>query len=235
MKISNKKLSLWFEPKEIDDANIDEKTWLKFIREREAKFIFSLFGNHKFKSALELGAGDGEQSITIAKFCNKLTCTEIDQNKLKPRNIPHTKYQICDAEDLSRFPDNSFDLIFSSNMLEHLHNPQRCLKECKRVIKKRGIIIATVPNRTWKFFNFCFAPLRGIIPKIHGVSSNHFIEFKQFGSRRWEKEFKDTGFNIIKKIKLPFYIGHGNRFITLIKLGNKIHISASTCFILNPD
>ena len=69
-----------------------------------------------------------------------------------------TKHKHAEAADhhLSDFEDNSFDLIFSSNLLEHLPNPDKCIKECKRLIKPNGFIIHTVPNNTWKIFHLIF-------------------------------------------------------------------------------
>ena len=38
------------------------------------------------------------------------------------------KYQSCDAEKIGQiFEENKFDLIFSSNMMEHLPDPNSCL------------------------------------------------------------------------------------------------------------
>jgi len=235
MKISNEQIGFWFAPEDIDKAKIDPKTWHFFVRNKEAEFIFSVFGKHKFKSGLELGAGNGAQSVTIAKHCAKLICTELDKDKSKPRNIPNVKYLICDAEDLSRFSNHRFDLIFSSNMIEHLNNPINCLKECKRVLAKDGIIIVTVPNRTWKVFSFFLSFLRPRIPRVHGTSSNHITEFISFNPKNWENKFKEADLKISKRINLPFYVGHSNRFIPLLKFGNKIHLSASKCFILASD
>ncbi len=38
------------------------------------------------------------------------------------------------------FPDDSFDALFSHNVLEHLHEPQRALREMRRVLKPGGVI-----------------------------------------------------------------------------------------------
>ena len=38
------------------------------------------------------------------------------------------------------FPDDSFDALFSHNVLEHMHEPQRALREMRRVLKSGGVI-----------------------------------------------------------------------------------------------
>ena len=45
------------------------------------------------------------------------------------------------------------DLVFSSNLIEHLPDIDKAMSECRRVIKKDGLIIHSVPNCTWKFFH----------------------------------------------------------------------------------
>lgn len=45
------------------------------------------------------------------------------------------------------FPDNSFDLIFSSQVLEHLPSPEQPLKECARVAQRW--LLLSVPFEPW--------------------------------------------------------------------------------------
>lgn len=49
------------------------------------------------------------------------------------------------GEDLP-FPDASFDLVISSNVLEHVDNPQKVIDESVRVLKPGGHIVIVVPN-----------------------------------------------------------------------------------------
>lgn len=41
------------------------------------------------------------------------------------------------------FPDRSFDLITLFMVMEHLSDPLRAIKECQRVLKKDGVLLAT--------------------------------------------------------------------------------------------
>lgn len=51
------------------------------------------------------------------------------------------------SEDLSRltFPDNSFDLLITSDVFEHVYEPDIAFKEIARVIKPGGMHIFTMP------------------------------------------------------------------------------------------
>lgn len=50
------------------------------------------------------------------------------------------------AERLSIFHKGKFDVVYASHLLEHLPNPQLCVKEVKRILKKTGQFIIGVPN-----------------------------------------------------------------------------------------
>jgi ubiquinone/menaquinone biosynthesis C-methylase UbiE len=43
------------------------------------------------------------------------------------------------------FSDNSYDLVFLIEVLEHVHNPQKALSEIYRVLKPGGTLIFSVP------------------------------------------------------------------------------------------
>jgi len=50
----------------------------------------------------------------------------------------------CNAENIP-VKSGSFDMVVLGEIIEHLENPQRVLRECRRVLKKNGEIVATIP------------------------------------------------------------------------------------------
>ncbi len=57
----------------------------------------------------------------------------------------------CDAERVDEaFEPQTFDLVFSSNMLEHLPDPGRALRAMRTVMQDDGIAIHVVPSPFWK-------------------------------------------------------------------------------------
>jgi len=226
-----------FSPQEIRTNGTSGAIWGSFVRHREFEMVATCFPRGTFfEKALELGAGDGGQSEVIAPYCRHLTCTELLENneavgRFQARNIPNVSYELCDARDLSRFADSSFDFIFSSNMLEHVEGVGRCLGECRRVLRDGGIMVHTMPSRSWKIWNsLVYLGLRRSAPPIHGTSSSHLAEWRDFGVRRWCREFREAGFEVDQTVGLPFYFGHGPRPRKLLLLGNQLKWKSSVAY-----
>ncbi len=62
-----------------------------------------------------------------------------------------SKHKCVIEHDITKglpFPDNNFDVVYHSNILEHLHKKEaeHFIKECYRVLKKDGILRIAVPD-----------------------------------------------------------------------------------------
>jgi SAM-dependent methyltransferase len=60
----------------------------------------------------------------------------------------HVEAEVGDCTDLSRFDSGSFDVVFASNLLEHLERPAtaQLLAESARVLREDGILMLLQPN-----------------------------------------------------------------------------------------
>jgi len=58
---------------------------------------------------------------------------------------PNLAYEHMSVEDLSPLPESHFDVVFSSNVLEHVRSVADVLRGACRVLKPEGILIAAVP------------------------------------------------------------------------------------------
>lgn len=172
----------------------DETQWEPFIRKIEIGKIYDQFGEDHFDTALELGCGSGKYSKYLSFYCKKLIAIEYCESRLTEHGDDKTTFEIGDAQNLTRFSNSQMDLIFSSNLIEHLPNPDQCLAECKRVVKPEGLIIHTVPNRTWKVFTLLLYYPFGI--KV--------ILWRMFSRNKsaWLSRFTDTKIKLDGNLRL---------------------------------
>lgn len=128
---------------------------LHFVRRREIEILFSRCPQDLFARGLELGAGDGFQSGLLSRYVTRLTSTDFDRSGLPKQDSDAIEYRRCDAEHLvEEFPSDQFDLVFSSNMLEHVLDVQRTLAGIFQVLRDDGVTIHWVPGPLWKIASF---------------------------------------------------------------------------------
>jgi SAM-dependent methyltransferase len=60
----------------------------------------------------------------------------------------YKKVGYCNVTKKTRFRDESVDFIYTSHLLEHLYpkDAEKFIKECKRILKKKGLIRILVPD-----------------------------------------------------------------------------------------
>lgn len=94
---------------------------------------------------LELGAG----WCDFANLIQAGSVTAMDLDAVVERAAePHVRAVVGDCTDLSEFADASFDVVFASNLLEHLERPvaTALLAEAKRVLRPGGRLLLLQPN-----------------------------------------------------------------------------------------
>lgn len=131
-----------------------------FIRENLAKFGT----NRKFAEALNLGTGEGDYDPMIAKHCTQVTSCDINEHDIafaKQMNggVSNLNYRIEDALNLS-FKENTFNLLISVDVMEHVGKPQRMTEEIARVLVPGGLAFITFPQTN---FPITYDPVNRIL------------------------------------------------------------------------
>jgi SAM-dependent methyltransferase len=67
---------------------------------------------------------------------------------LRTAELPAAGVVAYDGERLP-FPDGSFDVIESMDVIEHTSDPGRYLAELRRVLSPGGLVLLVTPNRLW--------------------------------------------------------------------------------------
>lgn len=98
---------------------------------------------------LEIGAAGGHQAALLAKHFAAVEA--IDLAASIPAGDKPFPVRAYDGRRLP-FPDRSFDLVFSSNVLEHIPHVEAFQAEIRRVLKPGGLAVHVLPSPSWRFW-----------------------------------------------------------------------------------
>jgi len=170
----------------------------KFLIKNFFSLLISLIKPLKVESILDAGCGEG---FTMGKLLEEKVCKKIEGIEYEKDAISLGKklypYLIIKQGSVYELPykNNSFDLVICTEVLEHLDEPAKALKEILRVTKKNLII--SVPNEPlFMVSNF----LRGKNLSRFGNDIGHINHWNPISFKKYltKNELK------IKKINLPF-------------------------------
>ena len=160
-----------------DDATLTNKTYDIFNEDTRLnrspaariEFLTTVRYIGKYLKAgdkiLDIGAGAGEYSLYFAKNGYEVSALELADNNIKAfqkKITPDLQIDLVqgNALDLSRYEDDSFDVVLLFGPLYHLRKKEdrnRCIEEAKRVCKKDGtLFFAFINNDMVILTELCF-------------------------------------------------------------------------------
>ena len=103
---------------------------------------------HAGARLLDVGAGPGTITMDFAGRVAHVTATEIgtaelalSQSLAAERGVQNVDFAVEDVHALS-FADDSFDIVHTHQVLQHVADPVQALREMRRVTKPGGIVAA---------------------------------------------------------------------------------------------
>jgi ubiquinone/menaquinone biosynthesis C-methylase UbiE len=178
---------------EIGDKNDSGFMILDFLKKRI---------NQK-KKILDAGCGEGRFSRYFIE--NKANITSMDFSeeyiRLAKKNLKKGRFVIGSVTNLP-FKDNSFDFIFSVDVLQHVPDLEKAIKEFFRVLRKGGALIIVDKNKFGLHKKYLI-PGR-LIQKYKELTGWRYSSFKE----RWfnPKEFKEKLSRIFKEVEYEYLI-----------------------------
>lgn len=113
---------------------------------------------------LEFGAGTGQQ----ARF---LTDRGFDVAAVDLANSTYSEHLVFPVRryDGEHIPleDHSIDVIFSSNVLEHVENVPAIMSEFRRILRPSGFGIHVMPTPAWRFWTFASGVANSAVAATH--------------------------------------------------------------------
>lgn len=122
--------------------------FLHVIRSHELNVI----KRHLFPGAriLEIGGGTGFQAKLLAEGGFDVVSIDVPQsNYALERVFPVIDY---DGRNIP-FADRSFDIVLSSNVLEHVEDLPALHRDIKRIMRPDGYCVHVMPSGSWRFWS----------------------------------------------------------------------------------
>ncbi len=135
-----------------------------------------------YRSVLDFGCGYGELSQVFHQSGFEVTGMDMDDERINEAKIkyPDVNFMSFCYQDSLPFPSDSFDIIFSSSVLQYIDH-EIFFTECKRILKKGGciIFIENLKNNPITRIGRAYLKLKRF--KYHSYPWNH-LDFKSIDS-----------------------------------------------------
>lgn len=183
-------------------------------QERRFRMIQSAAGERISGSILDIGCGVGVYLERFNRMSPHVTGIEFDFNRAKAAKDKGTSLT-CAAGECLPFPPNSFDLVLSHEVLEHVQNDRESLEEIVRVLRipdpatnpTGGRLVLFVPNKGYPFethgiflngeYRFGNIPLVNYLPRrFRDALAPHV---RAYTRKDLEKLFEELPVRIIKR------------------------------------
>lgn len=173
------------------------------------------------KEVLEVGCNWGYGSHLMAGRARRVVGLDVSHESVDygSRRFAKANLQLMvhDANQPFPFPDETFDVVFSSEVIEHIANYSGCLREMRRVLRPAGTLILKTPNLDyaprWHALNpyhlkvFRPGELQNLLQQHFGEVAMHgFAERYEHSVRRVERTFDAFVIPFEKKIPGSFTI-----------------------------
>ena len=158
------------------------------------------FGRHAFEAArrgayvVALDAGEDEVNGVLNTFAAMVEAGELPQAT--------TKVGVVQGDALNLpFPDNTFDRVICSEVLEHIPNDQGAMAELTRVLRPGGTMAITIPRWGPELINWALSD------EYHMTPGGHVrIYRRRVAQGRLEKTgLKVTGHHYAHGLHSPYW------------------------------
>jgi methionine biosynthesis protein MetW len=117
--------------------------------------ILAVLPLRETQSLLDIGCFDGSKTVMLRDALHVRDTAGVDfiRAKLADAEARGIRAQWADLNSGKplEFPDQSFDLIVCSEVIEHVYSPDDLLDEIRRLLKPGGYAVITTPNlASWK-------------------------------------------------------------------------------------
>jgi len=164
------------------DSEIGFKNYRSWIVKRFIKLYIDNYSGSQPHSILEFGAGTGNLTEIMRRGLSaEYSSVEVDRELRKI--LKSKKIRNFESLDSITNSHSRFTLIFSSNVLEHIQDDVKILRQLNETLEaKFGILILYVPAHRWLFSGL-------------DKSVGHF---RRYSKKELKEKVASSGFEVIK-------------------------------------
>lgn len=119
-------------------------------QQRRLEMILRAAGARLEGRVLENGCGVGLYVEKLTRLGSRVTGLEYDLERAAQAKV-HSREIVNAAGESLPFPDSTFDLILSHEVLEHVRDDRQAVREMVRALKPGGRLAIFCPNRGYPF------------------------------------------------------------------------------------
>lgn len=158
--------------------------------------ILNSYLSKKVKSILDIGCGSGTISFYLASKGYKITGIDISNKAINICNksanklgLKNAKFEVCEFPN--KIPKSRYDLVFFSEVIEHLPNDELALQKIYKLLNPGGILFLSTPSKNAPLYRFGYA--KKFDEEVGHLRRYHIEELKD--------KLKRSGFNVKKVYK----------------------------------
>ena len=100
--------------------------------------------SHDRGDSLDVGSGNGEFSIQLAKHGYRPVLIDLDPRQAMARHVPNSEFHLAVFETFT-YP-RPFSAIVMSQVLEHALDPLKWLRHARELLGEKGVLAVALPN-----------------------------------------------------------------------------------------
>ncbi len=139
---------------------------------RRAKLVMENLKEEKKGTVkvLDVGGGRGFYEQLISEVYPHYTVTAVDKNSdylnVARSNLEDMKIKFMEGDAIRLpFREDEFDMVMSTELLEHIRDDRLAIREMRRVVRKGGKAVVTVPVKNYPFW---WDPANWILERLTG-------------------------------------------------------------------
>jgi 2-polyprenyl-3-methyl-5-hydroxy-6-metoxy-1,4-benzoquinol methylase len=126
---------------------------------------------------LDIGCGSGSNSLALACKGHRVHGIDVSEAAIERYRAHGFDGRVGDIENGLDYPDSRFDVVFCSEVIEHMTSPELLVGEIRRILRPGGLLVLSTPNSAFWLYR-----LLGVLG--YTVAELQHPKHFQFFSRR---------------------------------------------------